>query len=231
MLGVVGTAFGRDRSAVRRETETAQQARLEEESYQSAIASVCAARLRHELAMAHVNLFQKTAECAGRVHRWNQVQHVRGHLADLAATLATVPVVSTAQLKSIQKQEGRCSNAEAALQAMAAGVEVLASDCPVRVGDRTLDVGQSEVLTEDTEIVIGDSVRLRIKPGGGTSLSDARATPRRCAAHCGNCSTASGSTPPRQPRRRACAASSWKPTSRPAKRNSLDWVRAPSTTT
>ena len=65
--------------------------------------------------------------------------------------------------------------AEAALQAMAAGIEVLASDCVVQVGDRTLAVGQSEVLTEDTEMVIGDSIRLRIKPGGGTNLAEARA--------------------------------------------------------
>ena len=52
--------------------------------------------------------------------------------------LATVAAISSAQLKSIQKQEGRCSTAEAALQAMAAGIEVLASDCAVQVGEQRL---------------------------------------------------------------------------------------------
>ena len=63
---------------------------------------------------------------------------------------------------------------DAALQAMAAGIELVSSDLPVQVGDQTLEVGQSQILTEHTEIAIGSAIRLLITPGGGTSLSDAR---------------------------------------------------------
>ena len=35
-------------------------------------------------------------------------------------------------------------------------------------------MGQSQVVTEQTEIAVGESLRLRISPGGGTSLQEAR---------------------------------------------------------
>ena len=137
--------------------------------------NVRAARLGRPDRVAHASLFQRTAECDVLLGKLEQAHTVRRHLADLEAYLATVPAITSSQLKSVQKLENRCSNAEAALQAMAAGIEVLASDWVVQVGDKTLHVGQSEVLTEDTEIAIGTSIRLRVKPGGGNSLADARA--------------------------------------------------------
>src|SRR5690606_29448326 len=66
-------------------------------------------------------------------------------------------------------------SAEAALHAMAAGIEVLVTDQPVRLGDQPLEAGQPQIITEDTELTIGAGTRLRIRPGGGTSLAEARA--------------------------------------------------------
>ncbi len=161
-------------SHARREAECTRQVREAEETCQSALADLRAARLRHELAAAHAALFQKTAERDALVNRLNQVQQVRAHLAAIERALADVPVISAADLKSVQKQEGRCATAEAALQAMAAGIDVLAADRAVHVGGKTLTVGQSEVLTEETQIAIGRSIRLQVRPGGGSSLAEAR---------------------------------------------------------
>lgn len=83
--------------------------------------------------------------------------------------------MTPAKLKSLQKHDGECAQAQAALEAMAAGLEVVMSDAPVRVGERTLAPGESTILTDGAEIAIGATIRLRIRPGGGTSLAEARA--------------------------------------------------------
>ena len=57
---------------------------------------------------------------------------------------------------------------------MAAGINVIASDLPVEIGDALLATGQSHVITEDTSIRIGSGVHLRITPGGGNTLAAAR---------------------------------------------------------
>ena len=80
------------------------------------------------------------------------------------------------KLNRIQKLEMERSNASAALKAMATGLEVIAADNPVRAGGQTIKVGQWQILTEDTEVQIGPAIRLRIQPGGGKSLADARRT-------------------------------------------------------
>ena len=88
--------------------------------------------------------------------------------------LAKLPKVEKAKLNKLQKLENEVSNARAALRAMAAGIEVVAADLPVAAGGLPLKVGQKQILTEDTEVQIGSATRLRIQPGGGTSLAEAR---------------------------------------------------------
>jgi len=48
-------------------------------------------------------------------------------------------VITAPKLKTLQKLDGECSNADAALEAMAAGLEVIASDAVVHVGDHTVE--------------------------------------------------------------------------------------------
>ena len=157
-----------------REVESSQQAKQADDQYQQAIQNARTARLRHELATAHVNLFEKTAQRDLLLTKLQQVREVRDRLAGLEAEQAKLPVVSATKLKKLQELDSQCSSTAAALQAMAAGIEVVVSDLPVQVGRTLLDVGQPHILTEDTEITIGTATRLRIKPGGGTSLAEAR---------------------------------------------------------
>lgn len=157
-----------------REVESSQQAKQADDQYQHAIQKARTARLRRELTTAHVNLFEKTAQRDLLLGKLQQVREVRDRITSLEAEQAKVPAVSAAKLKKLQELESQCSTAAAALQAMAAGIEVVDSELPVQVGGTPLDVGQPHILTEDTEITIGDSTLLRIKPGGGTSLAEAR---------------------------------------------------------
>lgn len=156
------------------ESTTTQQAREAEAAYQNASTLARNARLRQELAISYLTLFERINQRDLLLGKLSQVTEVRERLATREAEIAKLPAISAAKLKKLQDLQSEYSNAEAALQAMAAGIEVVASDETVQVGDRTLGVGESCILTEDSEVTIGATIRLRIKPGGGTSLLDAR---------------------------------------------------------
>ncbi|MCZ7638630.1 MAG: AAA family ATPase [Verrucomicrobia bacterium] len=133
------------------------------------------ARLRHELASAQSTLFEKTALHARLTDKARTIAERRDAIAALEGELANLPAITRTKLERIQRLETNCSTAAAALQAMAAEIEVLASDQPALIGDDAVPVGQSRILTADTEVRLGEAIRLRIRPGGGTSLAAARA--------------------------------------------------------
>lgn len=145
-----------------------------DEEWQQVASKVRVARLRSDLTGAHVRRIEKATQRDQIGKKLNQVRGSRTNLATLEANLAQIPVITAPKLKTLQELDGECSNASAALEAMAAGLEVIASDAVVRVGDHTVRMGESQILTEDTEVTIGPAIRLRIRPGGGTSLAEAR---------------------------------------------------------
>ncbi len=144
--------------------------------YRTASEALRKARLGHDLAVAHSRLFDQAERLERVDEKQVKVTNLRSSLSALEMQLAQVPKVDPAKLRKLQRLEKECWEARAALQAMAAGVEVLASDRPVFAGGEPLAAGQKSILTEDTELHIGDSIRLRIMPGGGTSLAEARKT-------------------------------------------------------
>ncbi len=137
-------------------------------------AAVRAARQRSELAAAHLQRLEKSAALEQLRAREARVMQLRTELAALDSKLAQWPAVDAAKLKKLQAIDGECSLAAAALDAMAARLEVIASNAPVQVDGDLLAAGEALTLTEDSEVTIGDTTRLRIRPGGGTSLADAR---------------------------------------------------------
>ncbi len=155
------------------ETANRQSAAAAEQAAQQAAARVHSARLNHSLATAHVAHFERTGKRDELAERLQRIQEQRAALANLDRQLALIPAIVPAKLRTLQKLDADAAHAGAALEAMAAALEIIASDLPVHVGERDLSPGEFHVLTEDTEIAIG-STRLRIRPGGGTSLAEAR---------------------------------------------------------
>lgn len=131
-------------------------------------------RLRRDLAAACVARFEKDARLQELLVRDGQVRGHQEQLTRLREELAKLPEVTSPKLKKLHKLEAEVIQSEAALNAMAAGIEVLSASEPVQVGAVSLAVGQSQVVTEQTEIAVGASLRLRISPGGGASLQEAR---------------------------------------------------------
>lgn len=155
--------------------ERQQQVEKAETALQQSVASARSLRLRHALAQATVTRFEKTAALGELEAKKERVLALRTQRADLENQAAALPRLKSVHLKKLQTLETTRSNAEAALQAMAAGIELTAADTPVTVAGQTLAVGAIRVLTEDAEIQIGSGVRIRIRPGGGDALATARA--------------------------------------------------------
>jgi hypothetical protein len=132
-------------------------------------------RLGRDLAAACVARFEKDARLQELLLKDGQVRGHQEQLACLREKLAKLPEVTASKLKKLQKLEAELNQSEAALNAMAAGIAVLSASGPVRVGDALLAVGQSQIVTEETEIAVGESLHLRISPGGGTQISKAAA--------------------------------------------------------
>jgi DNA repair exonuclease SbcCD ATPase subunit len=145
-----------------------------EESCRAATKAMRITQQRHEAAAAYVSYFEKRTICDQLKVRCAQVQQLSTELRALEAKLAELPAISAAKLKSLTNLETARGHAQAALTAMAAGIQVVAADQPVIVGDAELPTGTTRVITDDTEIVIGKHTRLRISPGGGTTLAAAR---------------------------------------------------------
>lgn len=93
---------------------------------------------------------------------------------ELRAQLSDLPPVDRARLRDLQTRSRELASAEAALQGMSATIEVVTADQPVTIGREIAAAGLRRIISEDTEIVVGDGTRLRVSPGGGSGLLEAR---------------------------------------------------------
>lgn len=133
-----------------------------------------AARLRHELSVAYVGLFEKRAQRDLLAGKRDKVIAARAVLAGLEERHAKLPAIDDSRLEKLQTLESESSNAAAKLDAIAASIELVSASLPVLVGDNPLQAGSTRVITDECTISVGTDVRLRIRPGGGSSLAEAR---------------------------------------------------------
>ncbi|WP_367870965.1 AAA family ATPase [Luteolibacter sp. Populi] len=157
------------------EQEAAKLAREAEQALRDKAESIRRTRQLHDFAAAAVAVFEKDAACSLLTGRTREAAAVEKERQDLQARLAKLPVLTAQDLKGLRKLDQEAGQARAALQAMATGIELLASDLTVTVDGVALPAGEARILTDTAELVIGGGTRLRIQPGGGTSLAEARA--------------------------------------------------------
>jgi DNA repair exonuclease SbcCD ATPase subunit len=139
------------------------------------------ARLLHDLATAAVSAFEKAEVHQRLAGRAKQAADIQKELVTLRTDLAKLPTINSKDLVRLRKLESESGQALAALEAMATGIELLESSAPVLLDGATLDLGETRILTESGDLVVGDGTRLRIRPGGGNSLATARS--RADSAH------------------------------------------------
>ncbi|MCX6857132.1 MAG: AAA family ATPase [Verrucomicrobia bacterium] len=152
----------------RGEVESAeQQARTAEETLHSI-------RAQHDLYQAQKLLKVKQADQTRLLDRAEKLRTLRKNAASFEKDLAALPLVDATVLRALQSREREAANAQATLKGMATGLEILSSDLTVLLNGTKIPAGKAVIVTEDSDIQIGGGTQLRIRPGGGTSLAEAR---------------------------------------------------------
>lgn len=151
--------------------ETAIQA---DQTLQQASQTLLLARARLDLALARQQAEERRLQVEDLSARAAKVQQAREQRTALQQQLAALPALDAATVEALQATEQAVARAEASLEGMASGLEVLAADVPVRLAGAILAPGETRIVAESVEIQIGEGTRLRLRPGGGTGLADAR---------------------------------------------------------
>lgn len=145
-----------------------------ETAHREAAEKTRSARLRNDLATAAVAAFEKDDAHQRVAERAKESAKIDTDLAALRSELAKLPTLDSKDLARLRKLETEIGQATAALEAMATGVELIESHTSVHLDEESLSHGETRILTEVGELLVGDGTRLRIRPGGGNSLATAR---------------------------------------------------------
>lgn len=170
---------GRRTPAAEQRTSAITAERQAEERYSAAQAEARARQREQadvaELAELHArfeHLERRRADRVGLAGRCGRIAALRAEAAEMQTRLDALPAVTAADLADLAALERKRDAAQATLDAIATRVELLAADGTVRLGDHGLAVGVPETITADADLAVGGT-RLRITPGGGTSLTEA----------------------------------------------------------
>ena len=136
------------------------------------------ARSRTALARSTQDLVKALSNRAQLEEELERREKVQNQVTERSEDLARLPPVDEAFLERLEGMDRRARDARAALEATAASVELLWSTTEVALDGEPLLREEIRVLTDEGELEVGDVARLRIRPGGGRSLSEARETLR-----------------------------------------------------
>jgi len=143
-------------------------------AYDAAMEESRRIRQRRELARYWVEYFDCETRCNELSKRLEDAHRIREAIKSLRDELAQLPEIDADALENLRKLKSHVDQAEAALNAMASGIEVIEADQPVRIGGQEAPSGSAHTVTEATDVLIGGKVHLRIQPGGENRLAEAR---------------------------------------------------------
>lgn len=144
-----------------------------ESHHQAAEEALRIARARHDLTQARAMLTDKERALTQMRQRSGQINVLMQRRTEIEKKAEVLPKIDATQMKQLQELERAHDSARAVLDSVASEIEVIESASPVKIGDDTLLVGQKRTLTTESLLTLGDT-RLRIRPGGGTTLAQAR---------------------------------------------------------
>jgi len=147
-----------------------------ETRYHAALATTRGARLRLDLALAWNSRETARVDLERLTSQMKEVTTMESARADLKQQLAALPNIDGTKLDDLRQLEIDAKLALSTLEAMAVGITLLEADQPVMLTGQPMKVGELEILSESGQLVVGDSVRFQIQPGGGPHLLDARQT-------------------------------------------------------
>jgi len=160
-------------SLLTEEKRAAELSQSAEAAQQKSGAAIRLTRLQHDLAAATITAFEKSADHQRLTERTQEANQLRQEITTHHDALTQLPPLTEKDLDALRQLDRLATQATASLDAMATGIELISSDEAVTLDGQPLAPGQSHTLTDAAELAIGNT-RLRIRPGGGTSLADAR---------------------------------------------------------
>ena len=166
-------AFENERAELERKLDEAWQV------YEAATTGSRDARRARDLALAYVAWFEQDEACRRLEEVYDRVRSLEGEIEQARRDTARLPEVTEDVLDELRRLEAEAAQAAAALSGVAAEIETVDAPLPVIVGGEMLVAGRSRTVTEPTEVRVGDCVTLRIRPGGGVALAQARERLRR----------------------------------------------------
>ncbi|MCW1886062.1 AAA family ATPase [Luteolibacter flavescens] len=170
----LGPAERMEASLVAGEKEARELSQSAETSQRQSADAIRTARLRHDCAVASIAVLEKAADLARLTARAAEASQLRTDIRGQEEALSQLPAITAKDLEVLRQLDRAASQAEASLSAMATGIELIASDVAVSLDGQALVPGEARTLTDTGELKIGPGTRLRIHPGGGISLADAR---------------------------------------------------------
>ena len=132
------------------------------------------ARQHHDLANACSNRFEKASVHDAVDAKAKDIAAIEQSLTADHESLSRLPAISPEQLESLRTLESQHAQARSALEAIATGLELIASPQAVLLDNQPLEVATPRIITETSEVSLPDGTLLRIQPGGGTSLAKSR---------------------------------------------------------
>jgi DNA repair exonuclease SbcCD ATPase subunit len=156
------------------ESKAREAASTAELAHRSISDAVRLTRQHHDLAAVCVSRFDKSVTHEALTAKVKEVAAIDESLASARDALAKQAVITPTQLESLRKLDTRIGQAESALAAIAAGIELISSDQAVLLDGQPLETGKPCIITEAVGLAFGSGTLLRIQPGGGTSLAESR---------------------------------------------------------
>ena len=139
-------------------------------------------RLLADLARCWVELFDNEAKVQSLSKRLKEDQAIRGTVSADRQALAKLPQIDSQAVEQLRVLKSNRDQAEAALNAMAVGITVIASNQTVRVGNKEAAPGSTVTVSETTDVLVGENIKLRIHPGGEDRLAECREASRTATA-------------------------------------------------
>lgn len=133
-----------------------------------------ASRLQANITQATTQLENQQRELQRLEKLQEQIKAAELEQLELRRRVGQIPALSPKNLQELNKLDKDVFEAETSLKAMAASVKLLQSDLPVTLNGETLSINTAYSLSTTTELTIGNSTRILISPGDGTSLAEAQ---------------------------------------------------------
>ena len=131
---------------------------------------------------AHYESLQKAKAISELKEQLNQIEKLNASKKEISKQLAPLKEFTPDAIEQLEATERSAGEAKLRLEAYALQIEVLKADESIVLDGQSLDKGQKEILSRTAELEIGSKTRIRLTPGGGKDLEDARTACDEAAA-------------------------------------------------